>query len=231
MTKQDIIDYVMHTPHNTNRAVLNSMLNQIGGENNPIVVKTIQSTIKNPFSDYFENIDVQNLHNEAMFNDVTLILRVDGQVLGVEPFTTYINSNLNGFYCSQASIFENSVDAYNSLFNIEGNLQEFKYATGGTIIDGLAYSDLIPSTLTIIYHPYEKTFVNITYNVGNTIELLNGVPLDTVIDTRKNTYFPNSYMNWIIDRVEGDAIQKDEYVFKVKGDCTIYLKQSENDAA
>ena len=29
MTKQDIIDYVMTTPHNTNRAVLNSMLNQL----------------------------------------------------------------------------------------------------------------------------------------------------------------------------------------------------------
>lgn len=31
MDKNDIIEYVMHTPHNTNRAVLNSMLNQLGG--------------------------------------------------------------------------------------------------------------------------------------------------------------------------------------------------------
>ena len=29
MTKQDIIDYVVTTPHNTNRAVLNSMLNTV----------------------------------------------------------------------------------------------------------------------------------------------------------------------------------------------------------
>ena len=29
MTKQDIIDYVMTTPHNSNRAVLNSMLNTV----------------------------------------------------------------------------------------------------------------------------------------------------------------------------------------------------------
>lgn len=34
MDKNDIIDYVMHTPHNTNRAVLSSMLNQLaeGGD-------------------------------------------------------------------------------------------------------------------------------------------------------------------------------------------------------
>ena len=29
MDKNDIIEYVMHTPHNTNRAVLNSMLNTV----------------------------------------------------------------------------------------------------------------------------------------------------------------------------------------------------------
>ena len=29
MDKNDIIDYVMHTPHNTNKAVLNGMLNQL----------------------------------------------------------------------------------------------------------------------------------------------------------------------------------------------------------
>lgn len=29
MTKQDIIEYVMNTPHNTNKAVLSSMLNQL----------------------------------------------------------------------------------------------------------------------------------------------------------------------------------------------------------
>lgn len=29
MNKNDIIEYVMHTPHNTNKAVLSSMLNQL----------------------------------------------------------------------------------------------------------------------------------------------------------------------------------------------------------
>lgn len=29
MEKTDIVEYVMHTPHNTNSAVLNSMLNEL----------------------------------------------------------------------------------------------------------------------------------------------------------------------------------------------------------
>lgn len=34
MTKQDIIDYVTHTPGNTNKAVLSSMLNQFSNNSN-----------------------------------------------------------------------------------------------------------------------------------------------------------------------------------------------------
>ena len=45
MDKNDIIDYVMHTPHNTNRAVLSGMLNQLaegggGGGAEPLIVNT-----------------------------------------------------------------------------------------------------------------------------------------------------------------------------------------------
>lgn len=43
MTKQNIIDYVMNTPHNTNKAVLNSMLDSIvsggGGDTSSDFVK------------------------------------------------------------------------------------------------------------------------------------------------------------------------------------------------
>ena len=42
MDKNDVIEYVMNTPHNTNRAVLNSMLNQLaegggGGGSAPVI--------------------------------------------------------------------------------------------------------------------------------------------------------------------------------------------------
>ena len=43
MTKEEVLDYVMQTPHNTNRSVLNSMLNQLVEEDggtgmSPLVV-------------------------------------------------------------------------------------------------------------------------------------------------------------------------------------------------
>lgn len=232
MTKQDIIEYVMNTPHNTNKAVLSSMLSQIENDSsNSIVVKTIHSTIANPFLDGFETIDVQNIYNQLMFNQVTLILVIDGEILGVGPIVVYMNSDFDSFYCSQAVISENEVSAFEGVFTSQGNLQYFKYAMGETIVDGLSYADLISSTLTIIYHPYTQTYVDITYIIGQATKCFEGVPLDTVVDTRKPQYFPNEYMNWIIDKTEGDIIQKDEYMFKIKGYCTIYLKQSENVSA
>ena len=47
MDKNDIINYVMHTPHNTNRAVLSSMLNQLteGGGGGSSDFSTAEVTI------------------------------------------------------------------------------------------------------------------------------------------------------------------------------------------
>jgi hypothetical protein len=49
MDKNDIIDYVMHTPHNTNKAVLSSMLNQLtdGGGGGSSDFSTATVTIVN----------------------------------------------------------------------------------------------------------------------------------------------------------------------------------------
>ena len=49
MTKQDIIEYVMNTPHNTNKAVLSSMLNQLtdGGGDSGEDFSTAQVTLAN----------------------------------------------------------------------------------------------------------------------------------------------------------------------------------------
>ena len=47
MDKNDIINYVMHTPHNTNRAVLSSMLNQLtkGGSGGSSDFSTAEVTV------------------------------------------------------------------------------------------------------------------------------------------------------------------------------------------
>jgi hypothetical protein len=41
VTKQDIIDYVMHTPENTNRAVLQSLLDNFSGGSGTYIIKLI----------------------------------------------------------------------------------------------------------------------------------------------------------------------------------------------
>lgn len=53
MIKNDIIEYVMNTPHNTNRAVLESMLNQVNNEsggNIDVAEVTIISNCANSFT-------------------------------------------------------------------------------------------------------------------------------------------------------------------------------------
>lgn len=54
MTKQDIIEYVMHTPGNTNKAVLSSMLNQFDNvqENNNFSTATVTLTGNYPDNIY-----------------------------------------------------------------------------------------------------------------------------------------------------------------------------------
>lgn len=53
MDKEKILDYVMHTPHNTNRAVLNSMLNQLieGGGSGSSDLSTAKVTLINNTSE------------------------------------------------------------------------------------------------------------------------------------------------------------------------------------
>ena len=54
MDKNDIIEYVMTTPHNTNKAVLSSMLNQLteGGSGGSSDFSTAQVTIPNTGGTY-----------------------------------------------------------------------------------------------------------------------------------------------------------------------------------
>ena len=52
MTKEEIIDYVINTPENTNKYVLSSMLDELNsGESsgNPNYMENIEGTIENPW--------------------------------------------------------------------------------------------------------------------------------------------------------------------------------------
>jgi len=70
MDKNDIIDYVMHTPHNTNKAVLSGMLNQLteGGSGGSSDFSTATVTIvdnagKTILLPFIADDDEQQLHS------------------------------------------------------------------------------------------------------------------------------------------------------------------------
>ena len=77
MTKQDIIEYVMETPHNTNRAVLSSMLN--------IVIQSESETSEEPTNiimpaQYIavtdSAVEVQDVDMSTLTNGEKLLYRV-----------------------------------------------------------------------------------------------------------------------------------------------------------
>lgn len=77
MDKNDIIEYVMHTPHNTNRAVLSSMLNQLAedGSGGSSDFSTAQVTV------------VNNTQEDVMMAQLPIVttdLRVQGEVAKAE---------------------------------------------------------------------------------------------------------------------------------------------------
>lgn len=73
MDKNDIIEYVMNTPHNTNRAVLSSMLNQLTeGDGGSSDFSTAQMTIINTVEDSLVNLTgvrVDTQTNELFSDD------------------------------------------------------------------------------------------------------------------------------------------------------------------
>ena len=67
MTKKDILDYVMNTPHNTNRAVLSGMLNQLtDGDGGVLKNKTLSITIiNNSGHDLSQGMPLQIIKNDS----------------------------------------------------------------------------------------------------------------------------------------------------------------------
>lgn len=142
MTKQDIIDYVMHTPGNTNKAILNSMLNQIKSEDddNSLTFSKVSVEIINN-ADISCDVDLflQPMGDYEPINYVSaFILDVNmGITLGDYPITISVdsgNSTTNEFYLmpdkSFCAILISDIDS--NLVGIgEGHIEETYISEGG----------------------------------------------------------------------------------------------------
>ena len=95
MDKNDIIEYVMNTPHNTNKAVLSSMLNQLAedGGSGSNIVHPVQVTIVN------NTADTVNFTSVASNDDMTSgyiggFYISDHGIIVISPNTRWIPSLL-----------------------------------------------------------------------------------------------------------------------------------------
>ena len=132
MDKNDIIEYVMNTPHNTNRAVLSSMLNQLtegGGDGESSVQnKTLTMTVvNNSGDDLSEGMPLHLFTNDngLVKGDLVYLPTVDGTInanslivsgpdgLGGETFVVDINLPIS----TQGTYSINASDSVNCTLN------------------------------------------------------------------------------------------------------------------
>ncbi len=71
MTKQDIINYVTTTPHNTNKAILNEMLDQLaGGEDSDFAIANVTLTDTSSQSVFDRGINVPNIYDYESYEEI-----------------------------------------------------------------------------------------------------------------------------------------------------------------
>lgn len=123
------------------------------GGGNPNRVETITGTLNDPWGD----VDCEELSEALQSNNATAIIEADATALGfgtiIQPVQKTAETN---FFSNGANIDEltSSVLA-NALAWREttGNITRFAIYAGGTFTDALAYASLVPTTMTIIWHP------------------------------------------------------------------------------
>lgn len=119
MDKNDIIEYVMNTPHNTNRAVLSGMLNQLteGGGSSDFSTATV--TITNSSGNAFQGAG-------SSFDDVGNIAYGDFYLEGdsVINLILYKGSSRISLF---TSIYKNTVALSGDVEGVEGITDTNKY--------------------------------------------------------------------------------------------------------
>lgn len=151
MSKEKVIEYVMNSPHNTNRAVLEGLLDDIG-EDNPNEVQIINSTADNPFN----TIDVSVFKTQLENYGASAIMTFDASAFGTGNISAPVESKgvyitINGGHTREGDdeFFSGFVIDYNP----NGTLKTMQFYNNGTLSDMSAYASTIPTTLTIVWHP------------------------------------------------------------------------------
>lgn len=125
-----------------------------GGGGNPNSVQTITGTLDDPWGD----VDYDELSEALQSGNATAIIEADATALGFGTITQPVQKTvgINNLYSDGAAIDVSSSNATANTLewgNTTGNIAKFAIYAGGTITDALAYASLVPTELTIIWHP------------------------------------------------------------------------------
>ena len=153
MDKNDILEYVMKTPENTNPAVLGDMLDQIEG-GNPNYVETIEGTLENPWGNYTLN----NIWEMLSSNEATMYIQYIGIFNGYAYGYAIPNGTIgwtDGSVLFSAACGTGFLTyAYSFSYSSNATYLYIKKASssGWDTVDGTG-----ACTLTIIHHPMPTT--------------------------------------------------------------------------
>ena len=148
----DLLEYLKHTPENTNLNIVKSMIENNGSGSNPNSIQVITSTLDAIFAD----VDYPKLCRAIYNNNATALCECDGSVLGAGTVKFYFKcSNGNELYAEGGSVgvLDNITQAFYVSFDSTGTLTDYKMGQNGTVTNLISYASQIPTTLTIIWHP------------------------------------------------------------------------------
>ena len=143
MNKQDIIEYVMNTPGNTNRAVLNTMLNDFTGDADGLSLNPIEVTFTVTGDDGTNNFLEIYCHDENTGAITGLVLTDDD----------YYDENIGDHVLSgQSETYSLFILPGKSVFAITSGSREPASITGNATVEEVSsgiYNVLITGSCTI----------------------------------------------------------------------------------
>ena len=153
MDKEKVLDYVMNSPGNSNRAVLSGMLDESGG-GNPNRVETYEGTVANLWND----IDRNELATALENHEVSIYLEIDASALNAGIITSrpFVDSTLGTIYTNggQVGPYVSLTSAYQIAWDITtGNVSHAYMHTNNNVIDISSYTDTLTTSMTIVWHP------------------------------------------------------------------------------
>lgn len=121
-----------------------------GGGSNPNTVQTITGTLANPFG----SVDADTLGPALDSMNASATFVADASALGAGTVIARLGGNSDTIWGNGASFdISDSVSAFGLTWVSSGSLVFAKMFSGGNVIDISTYASMIPTTLTVVWHP------------------------------------------------------------------------------